>query len=176
MSNQHQGPRRPDQTKETAARYLEEFPWANEPAMRISLLLFDASAEQSAALTRMFNRVGASRTRGRYTALRILLFAPNRRLTQNEIRAAMNVTSPNVTYLIDELEKEGLVRRVAHPGDRRATLVELTPEGDQLVSILAPAMARFMGEMSSGFSEEEKKLFHDFLLRFMQNASSNSVD
>ena len=35
----------------------------------------------------------------------------------------------NLTLLVDELEREGLVVRRAHPSDRRATLVELTATG-----------------------------------------------
>src|SRR5947199_5110025 len=42
---------------------------------------------------------------------------------------ALGVTARNVTTLVDALEKEGLVRRLAVPTDRRATLVELTAHG-----------------------------------------------
>ncbi|MGH7447390.1 MAG: MarR family winged helix-turn-helix transcriptional regulator [Longimicrobiales bacterium] len=35
----------------------------------------------------------------------------------------------NITQIIDRLEAEGLVRRVADPTDRRSVLAELTPEG-----------------------------------------------
>jgi DNA-binding MarR family transcriptional regulator len=35
----------------------------------------------------------------------------------------------SVTNIVDRLQASGLVRRVAHPTDRRTTLVELTDEG-----------------------------------------------
>ncbi len=41
----------------------------------------------------------------------------------------LGTTPRNVTTLVDGLEEEGLVRRVPHPTDRRATVVELTPPG-----------------------------------------------
>lgn len=41
----------------------------------------------------------------------------------------LGVTARNVTALVDALEEEGLVRRVPHITDRRATVVELTPNG-----------------------------------------------
>ena len=41
----------------------------------------------------------------------------------------LGVTPRNVTALVDALEQEGLVRRRPHPTDRRATYIELTPEG-----------------------------------------------
>jgi DNA-binding MarR family transcriptional regulator len=42
---------------------------------------------------------------------------------------ALGVTARNVTTLVDALEGEQLVKRLGHPTDRRATLVELTPKG-----------------------------------------------
>jgi DNA-binding MarR family transcriptional regulator len=44
------------------------------------------------------------------------------------------VTPRNVTVLVDGLEGEGLVRRVPHPEDRRATIVELTDQGDAVIT------------------------------------------
>jgi DNA-binding MarR family transcriptional regulator len=41
----------------------------------------------------------------------------------------LTLTPRNVTALADSLETEGLVRRVAHPTDRRVTLLELTADG-----------------------------------------------
>lgn len=41
----------------------------------------------------------------------------------------LGLTPRNMTALVDALEAEGLVQRVAHPSDRRAILVESTPRG-----------------------------------------------
>ena len=42
---------------------------------------------------------------------------------------ALGLSARNLTAVADSLEEEGLVRRVAHPSDRRATLLELTDGG-----------------------------------------------
>jgi|SRR5579883_2950563 len=47
----------------------------------------------------------------------------------SELSEELGVTARNVTALVDALEEEGLVRRADHPTDRRATIIELTPEG-----------------------------------------------
>src|SRR5262245_13232140 len=44
----------------------------------------------------------------------------------------LGVTPRNITALVDALEEEGLVRRVRHPNDRRATVIELTDVGRKL--------------------------------------------
>ncbi len=42
---------------------------------------------------------------------------------------ALGLSARNMTAVADSLEGEGLLRRVAHPTDRRATLLELTDDG-----------------------------------------------
>ncbi|MEP7112909.1 MAG: MarR family transcriptional regulator [Ilumatobacteraceae bacterium] len=42
---------------------------------------------------------------------------------------ALGLSARNLTAVADSLEGEGLLRRVAHPSDRRATLLELTADG-----------------------------------------------
>lgn len=46
----------------------------------------------------------------------------------------------SVTNAIDRLEEQGLVRRIAHPTDRRATLAEITEEGRRLAVESATAV------------------------------------
>ncbi|QEG31900.1 Transcriptional repressor MprA [Gemmata obscuriglobus] len=57
----------------------------------------------------------------------------------SELGEELGVTARNVTALVDALEGEGLVRRVPHTTDRRATVIELTPAG-----------AKYGLEMASG--------------------------
>jgi DNA-binding MarR family transcriptional regulator len=51
------------------------------------------------------------------------------RMRMNELSAALGVVPRTVTTIIDAVEKEGMARRLPDPADRRATLLELTPEG-----------------------------------------------
>jgi DNA-binding MarR family transcriptional regulator len=51
------------------------------------------------------------------------------RIRMNELSAALGVVPRTVTTIIDALEAECLVARLADPGDRRATLLEITPDG-----------------------------------------------
>ena len=46
-----------------------------------------------------------------------------------ELAQRLGVTPAGATEVIDRLENKGLVRRLAHPTDRRATRVEITPAG-----------------------------------------------
>ncbi|WP_026416895.1 MarR family winged helix-turn-helix transcriptional regulator [Actinomadura oligospora] len=50
-----------------------------------------------------------------------------------EIAHRMQVEGPHVTRHVKRLEQRGLVRAVTDPDDRRARLVELTPDGKRVI-------------------------------------------
>jgi DNA-binding MarR family transcriptional regulator len=50
----------------------------------------------------------------------------------SEIGETLGMSPRNMTVLVDGLAKEGLVRRIDHPHDRRIKLVELTAAGKQV--------------------------------------------
>lgn len=51
-----------------------------------------------------------------------------------ELAQAMDVAPRSMTSKVDQAEADGLVRRVPDPADRRATLVELTDQGRQVLA------------------------------------------
>jgi DNA-binding MarR family transcriptional regulator len=66
---------------------------------------------------------------GRTRALRRLARRP---MSMRELADALGIEAPNATVVVDDLEKQGLVRRSAHPTDRRAKVVEATRKGKEL--------------------------------------------
>lgn len=62
----------------------------------------------------------------RVLALRRLAVQPH---TLRALAERLSADPPYVTLMIDDLEERGLVRRMPHPEDRRAKLVELTARG-----------------------------------------------
>lgn len=55
--------------------------------------------------------------------------APRGSMTQTELARASGVDARNLVALLDEMNRDGLVQRMKHPGDRRATHVSLTALG-----------------------------------------------
>lgn len=68
----------------------------------------------------------------------------------------LGVTPRNVTKLVDELEVEGLVRRLPHPTDRRATLIELTEAGREKIAEGYAEYVAVTSELFSVLSEEDQ--------------------
>lgn len=53
--------------------------------------------------------------------------------TQQSIASALSVSARHVSGLVDVLEKHEYVRREPHPSDRRAVIVDLTPDARAMV-------------------------------------------
>lgn len=71
-----------------------------------------------------------------YNVLRILRGAvstPDGGLPCSEIGARLITHDPDVTRLLDRLEKRGLVQRARRDTDRRVVLVRITPAGSELL-------------------------------------------
>ncbi|MGA8231065.1 MAG: MarR family transcriptional regulator, partial [Candidatus Acidiferrales bacterium] len=70
-----------------------------------------------------------------YNVLRILRGAAQA-LPCGEIASRMITRDPDVTRLLDRMEKRGLISRSRERRDRRVVLARLTPEGLKLVNRL----------------------------------------
>lgn len=70
-----------------------------------------------------------------YNVLRILRGAPEG-LACGEIAGRMITRDPDVTRLLDRLEKRGLISRDRETKDRRTVMARITPEGLTLLSRL----------------------------------------
>jgi DNA-binding MarR family transcriptional regulator len=75
----------------------------------------------------------------------------------SSISEELGVTRRNVTALVDALEEEGLVRRQPHPTDRRATVIELTEEGERTTGAMYDEHREAVAELFSGLSEENQR-------------------
>lgn len=68
---------------------------------------------------------------GRIRAIRRLA---NRPMAMSELAAALGIDAPYATVVVDDLESQGLVRRLPHPSDRRTRMVKATPKGKQFAA------------------------------------------
>ena len=83
--------------------------------------------------------------------------------TQQSLARALDVTPRNVTGLVDGLVASGHVTREPHPGDRRATLVTLTPAGTRTVEGLTSAHADLAERLFGDVPAERLTVFGEVL-------------
>ncbi|MBT8331812.1 MAG: MarR family transcriptional regulator [Deltaproteobacteria bacterium] len=83
-------------------------------------------------------------------------------LSQKEIGKKILRSSGNITMVIDNLEKRGLVQRKRHTVDRRYFIVHLTSQGKKLIGDIFPrhaaVIATEMAVLSAGERETLSKL------------------
>ncbi|GHG01135.1 MarR family transcriptional regulator [Deinococcus piscis] len=76
-----------------------------------------------------------------FNVLRILRGAQEEALTCSEIASRLLNKDPDVTRLLDRMEKQALIERHRDHKDRRVLLTRLSPEGRRVVDLLdAPMM------------------------------------
>jgi DNA-binding MarR family transcriptional regulator len=73
-------------------------------------------------------------TFARYEALVLLSFTGQGELPLGRMGQRLMIHPTSVTNIVDRLSRDGLLERVPHPTDRRATLARITPEGRALVA------------------------------------------
>jgi MarR family 2-MHQ and catechol resistance regulon transcriptional repressor len=79
------------------------------------------------------------------------------RLTLGDVQKKVLVTSGGTTFLVDKLQKRGLVRRAPCETDRRSTWAELTPAGHTLVTKIFPAHAEVIRRALSGLGLADQR-------------------
>ena len=75
-----------------------------------------------------------------------------------------------MTRMLDRLERRGLVRRVAHPNDRRASNLELTAEGKAVYPELRDSAMKVLNHFLRGFTPSEARQLESYLLRMLESA------
>ena len=84
-------------------------------------------------------------------------------LQMGELSRRMLVTGGNVTGIVDQLERAGLIVRAADPADRRAYLIKLTKEGRRLFGQMAAEHESWIVKLFSGIPKREQRLLSESL-------------
>jgi len=104
----------------------------------VVLAIVRAEARLSAELGEAVRQAGLSGPQ--FNVLIEVAAAPGGRLTLREIRGRLVKSPPNITALVDRLERDGLLRRERSQDDRRVVIAALTERGWEALATAAPAL------------------------------------
>ena len=93
-------------------------------------------------------------------------------LRMNALSRLLMVTGGNVTAIVDQLAKEGLLERLDEPADRRAFRIRLTRAGERGFAEMARAHEEWVVELLAGLSRRE----HEELLKLLAKVKSHAVE
>jgi MarR family transcriptional regulator, 2-MHQ and catechol-resistance regulon repressor len=77
----------------------------------------------------------------------------------------MHITSGTMTSVLDTLERNGYIRRLTDPDDRRRVLVDVTPEAQAVLDRLLPEVVQTTTMVMAGFDDTELRNFLSTLAR-----------
>lgn len=84
----------------------------------------------------------------------------------NELIEKILTTSGNITVVIKNLEKEGLIQKSADPKDKRSCIISLTDKGKQYIETILPKHIHNIRSIFEVLSNEEKRVLKDILKKF----------
>lgn len=99
-------------------------------------------------------RLNYATTLPRFDAMAMLDRAPEG-LKLTQLSEQMMVSNGNVTGIINRLEEDGLVVRTGVEGDRRASVVRLTPEGKALMTEMAAEHLAWIDRLMAPLDEAD---------------------
>lgn len=93
----------------------------------------------------------------------IMMLVHNGPSRSSDIGKELKVAPPTATGIIGRLEKAGYVLRVADKGDRRAVIVDLTPEGRKLAQKLRGIVVKRWTQILSRIDREDAEKYLELL-------------
>ncbi|MBS0343014.1 MAG: MarR family transcriptional regulator [Proteobacteria bacterium] len=93
----------------------------------------------------------------------LVLVSSNENVTQKSLSLALDIAAPNLTVILDRLDRRGLVRRVRSETDRRAQHVQLTAKGRTLTRKATQAAEQMEDALLGQLSRAEQAMLFELL-------------
>ena len=86
-----------------------------------------------------------------------------------DIEEAFSLSHPTVSGILSRLEKKGFIEFRSDAEDRRCKRIFMLPKGSACNETMHRIIDENEAQMVQGFSEEEKELFEQLLIRAIRN-------
>jgi DNA-binding MarR family transcriptional regulator len=119
------------------------------------------------SMERFAERQGLSESRLR--VLMRLYFSSSRQLPLGALAEVLNVTPRTMTDIVDVLERDGLVKRVADPADRRSVLAMITKSGLSRIEAVRRDALVTQAAVAKGFTSQQLVQLRHLCLMLVRN-------
>jgi DNA-binding MarR family transcriptional regulator len=96
-------------------------------------------------------------------------------LQMGELSRRMLVTGGNITGIVDQLERAGLIVRTEDPGDRRVYLVKLTKEGRRQFAHMAIEHESWIVQLFADIPKREQRTLNESLSRLRAHLAQETL-
>lgn len=143
------------------------------PRRKAYLALVTAAEALVEEFRRLFQSHGLTPTQ--FNVLRLLLTGADEGETCSALKAGLMHRVPDVTRLVDRMERDGLVARGRSARDRRVVLVRITAEGRRRAEALYPAVMRLHEQQFPDASDAELARTERVLRRAAEAATTEDA-
>lgn len=103
-------------------------------------------------------------TISQFGVLEVLYNKGNLRI--GEIMEKILTTSGNITVVIKNLEKDGFIKKISDPLDKRSTIISITDKGIKVIEEILPDHIKNINNIFDVLTDEEKIVLKDILNKF----------
>jgi DNA-binding MarR family transcriptional regulator len=90
----------------------------------------------------------------------------------NELSEELRVSPPNITGVVDRMEKKGLVRREGSPEDRRKKQIHMTERGDALFRRVRKGYSESLQASLDALTHEEQEILAKLMRKFAREVAA----
>jgi DNA-binding MarR family transcriptional regulator len=145
---------------------------SNDPIHALAIAMVSGGSTLLREATRLFKPFGV--TAAQFNALHSLAASPEG-LRPSDLTRSLVVDPSSVTYLLDELEKRGWVRRKSDLADRRAYWARLTPKGRVIHEKVNALYQASLAEIARRIDSTDAGRAVNVLIQ-IQKAAADAVD
>jgi DNA-binding MarR family transcriptional regulator len=96
-------------------------------------------------------------------------------ITPKALSDFLELSTPAVSALTNQLVDNGLIVRIAHPHDRRSLLLELTPAGHAIMETMYLDFQKSIDDAVHVLADDESAVFQSALVSVAEQLASNSA-
>ena len=141
-------------TDKTLGEFTRRYPNMNPSALKTCAVLLRTGSDLLTAFEKILGNHGLSQ--GRFLTLIVMNRTPDEEINPSTLAEKIGVKRATMTGLLDGLERDGLVERLAHRQDRRKIGVRLTAKGRQVLDEMLPDYYRKIAKLMVNLTEKER--------------------
>ena len=90
-------------------------------------------------------------------------------MSQSELAEKLRIEAPTLVGVLDRMERDGWIQRVADPSDRRRKIIRPTEQVEPVWNKMVQCALRVRGKATQGFTPEELETSRSLLGRMRSN-------
>lgn len=134
------------------------------PALKAMVVFRKAQRTLDAQSSAFFQKANLTPTQ--FSVLEVLYSKGSMRI--NKLIGSLLATSGNMTVVLKNMERNGWISRCQDAKDKRACLIQLTPEGKALIETILPEHIKRVEALFSVLTETEQKQLITLLKKFKE--------